>query len=63
MKTVEFKFIFFGKKYFPDGSIQLLDYKMQGPLKKVTTYTDIGLRVLEGKDWVPKYYGICTLHK
>ncbi|MBK9531569.1 MAG: TonB family protein [Chitinophagaceae bacterium] len=39
---------FIAVKKYPDGSIQLLDYKMQGPLKKVTTYTDIGLRVLEG---------------
>lgn len=39
---------FISVKKYPNGSVELLDYKMRGPLKKATTYTDITLKELDG---------------
>jgi len=39
---------FIAVKKYPNGSVELLDYKMRGPLRKATTYTDITLSVQEG---------------
>ncbi|MEO7306734.1 MAG: energy transducer TonB [Ferruginibacter sp.] len=39
---------FIAVKKYPNGSVELLDYKMRGPLRKATTYADATLSVLEG---------------
>ena len=39
---------FIAVKRYPNGSAELLDYKMRGPLEKATTYADATLRVLDG---------------